>query len=160
MDYIRDSQLGHAIRVVTQNKALEWPEEIPGFQYPIIEASTSERLNSQETPAANNQVSTGPDQDVESQQAVERKESRETEELPQHPIEHVASRIGVSAAEAEANLARVGTNAADVILVDWYGEDDIDNPLNWTSRKKLFTTVMIWYVKTKLEKISSHLQIE
>jgi len=36
------------------------------------------------------------------------------------------------------------TTATDVTFVDWYGEDDPENPRNWTSGKKAWTTLMIW----------------
>lgn len=146
MDLIRDSQLGHAIRVITQNKVLLWPEELPNFQYPIIEAPTSEDSDVLQ-PSDEINRGTGPDQDIELQKI---RESDGSENAHQAPIEYVASRVGISGAEAEANLARVGTNAADVILVDWYTEDDVENPRNWTSRKKLFTTLLIWYAAAQL----------
>jgi hypothetical protein len=51
----------------------------------------------------------------------------------------------------QANLAKVGTNVEDDVLVDWYGTDDRDDPLNWSSGKKLFTTILIWYIISIME---------
>lgn len=35
---------------------------------------------------------------------------------------------------------------SDVTIVDWYSEDDPDNPQNWTVQKKCFTTGLISFM--------------
>ncbi|KAE8446636.1 hypothetical protein EG329_011829 [Mollisiaceae sp. DMI_Dod_QoI] len=139
MDYVRDSQLGHLVRAITRNKVLLWPEELPGFQFqPIIEASTSEKVNEREASDAND-----PEIGKVQNTGAQNDNDNDDDQQDQLPIERVATRVGTSQADAEINLAKLGTNAADVILMDWYGEEDVDNPLNWPMRKKLFTTFVI-----------------
>ena len=41
------------------------------------------------------------------------------------------------------------------ILVDWYTANDPDNPQSWTSLKKIFVALQIWYHSTHRELIKS-----
>lgn len=41
-------------------------------------------------------------------------------------------------------------SADGVILVDWYATDDPANPQNWSSGKKLFVLIQIWYDSTNI----------
>ncbi|RMJ16022.1 hypothetical protein CDV36_004278 [Fusarium kuroshium] len=36
-----------------------------------------------------------------------------------------------------------GQNTRDIVLVDWYGKDDPENPQNWSSSRKLLVTFQI-----------------
>jgi MFS transporter, DHA1 family, multidrug resistance protein len=139
MDYVRDSQLGHLIRAVTNDIVLQWPEELPGYELKLDGGSASEKSHGRESFHTNDTVR-GQVHSIESRNEISKYEERQDES----PIDMVASRVGVSSAEAEANLAKMGTNAADIILVDWYSKEDVDNPQNWTMKKKLFTTLVIW----------------
>jgi hypothetical protein len=70
MDYIRDSQLGHLIRAITRNKVLRWPEELPGFEFPVIEGSAAQGLDAQARSDGN--VAKGErDRDIEQQKGEE-----------------------------------------------------------------------------------------
>jgi DHA1 family multidrug resistance protein-like MFS transporter len=140
MDYIRDSQLGHLIRAVTKNKTLQWPDELPGFQYPILESSTLEKLDIKES-----LDDSSPEVEQDHTIRTRNENTNEDQLEDQLQLERVATLVGAPRMETETNLSKLGTNAADVILVDWYSEDDVENPLNWTTRKKLFTTMVILY---------------
>lgn len=53
------------------------------------------------------------------------------------PIVHVSTE-----ADPEV-LAKRNTNAEDVIIVDWYSPKDHDNPRNFSTPKKLWTSVVV-----------------
>jgi DHA1 family multidrug resistance protein-like MFS transporter len=140
MDYIRDSQLGHLIRAVAKNKILQWPDELPGFQFSVLESYTLEKLDKKNTLG-----DSSPEVEQDHTMGIRNGSTNENQHQDQLPIERVATLVGVSRTETETTLSKLGTNATDVILMDWYSEDDVDNPLNWTTRKKVFTTMVILY---------------
>lgn len=57
--------------------------------------------------------------------------------------------LALSNATAEKGPSRpiVPTRTHDgIVLVDWYADDDPENPQNWVFRKKMYATAIIWYV--------------
>lgn len=45
---------------------------------------------------------------------------------------------------------RLPTTPDIVTIVDWYGDDDPENPQNWSNFKKYFVGLLIWYAYLRL----------
>lgn len=62
--------------------------------------------------------------------------------LKLHPVESIPVVPVDSEADPEV-LARRHTNVEDVIIVDWYSPKDHENPRNFSTPKKLWTSIVI-----------------
>lgn len=39
----------------------------------------------------------------------------------------------------------LSTDSGDTILIGWYGDNDPENPQNWSELKRYFVGLLIWY---------------
>ena len=56
---------------------------------------------------------------------------------------HLEAELAVERTKSRAILPQQTANG--IILVDWYSTDDPENPQNWSSGKKAFVMLQIWY---------------
>jgi DHA1 family multidrug resistance protein-like MFS transporter len=124
--YIRDAPLGSAIRFLTGNKYLQSIEELPGFEFRLSQNTIPEK---KDAPKASSDES---EQDIPV--VAEKDLEAQKHALATPPLQ-------VSATETKPDLGL----ESDIIIVDWYSQDDPENPQNWTDGKKAFTTLLIWY---------------
>jgi DHA1 family multidrug resistance protein-like MFS transporter len=166
-DIVRDAFFGQIVRLISGNTIFQYPEERPDFKCPNSYKSitpTSESLVA-ESKRQSTAIATDDEKKVLSgatpssdPQTNEQNDSSEHLPLDRRPtllrcvtqtLPYTEERLQL---EAELAIERTKSRAilpqqtADgIILVDWYSTDDPENPQNWTSGKKAFVVVQIWY---------------
>jgi MFS transporter, DHA1 family, multidrug resistance protein len=140
-DFIRETPVGMAIRFLSRNKLLLYPEEMSDFKLPSAYQilSSSNEKSSQES-GSDRQHSDGlttPDNGIASTSALPVTQENEAATLE---LGRVIS-LRNTALERTRSVPITPQKTSDgVILVDWYTTDDPANPKNWSSLKK--STVM------------------
>ena len=131
-DLIRETPFGHAVRLLTGNKVLQYPEERPDFKLPPG-YSTSESFPA---PRGDGRSSRGVDpppprtsEGIQGQGHVDLEGALHNSESKKEHIHTI-----------DPSFSKDGT-----VLVDWYSSDDPANPQNWSSKKKAFVATEIWY---------------
>ena len=130
-NFIRDTNFGQLVRLVTQNRVLQHPEEQQGFQLPDSYTKSLEaakvRSKNESLPASS--------QDLEKNAAHSdptlpgEEDSTKSDEKPQQDDPFAPKMLDD------------GT-----IIINWYGSDDPANPQNWTaSQKGLSAAIVITY---------------
>lgn len=157
-DIFRESALGQAIRFVSRNKLLQYPEERPDFVLPqeyLALLSNSEKQHEIISDRSNSHIdhpsgSPAPLSDDSSQTADEDGEDLRRERtvgsIQRGPyMEHgrydPEQQIELKKTKSEP-IVPVKTNDG-VILVDWYTTDDQANPQNWSSFKRSYIVFVI-----------------
>ncbi|KAK5796019.1 hypothetical protein VI817_005304 [Penicillium citrinum] len=136
--YIRDAPFGQLVRLLTNNKYFQYPEEKPDFKLPepwvklmngaeiqadeTIEQPSSNQNTDEESPALSHTSTLNTTSSTEA--GVEAQEKDEIERVKSAPIVPVRTKEGA-------------------ILVDWYYTDDADNPHNWSNSKRAMMTTLI-----------------
>lgn len=148
-DLMRDAPVGQAIRFLTSNRVLKYPEEEDGYRLPqqYLDMMNGREKPQEETPTPIDSNDSSPDNandnDLEN---LGRSQTRRSS--------IVGPRFGVERAHEERELrvqrtqsvAIVPTRTAGgVVLVDWYSTDDPANPQNWSNRKKYFVTFVLCF---------------
>lgn len=153
-DLFRESALGQAIRFVSRNKWLQYPEEKPGFVLPPQYAALLAGKEKQQEAAsdlANSQQSGAPlspsasTSDTVAEGGEELKRERTAASIASGPYRDQRADI-----EQQAELQRTKSEPIvpqktndGLILVDWYTTDDPENPRNWSSLKKSYIVFVI-----------------
>ncbi|CAG8019021.1 unnamed protein product [Penicillium nalgiovense] len=135
---IRDAPFGQLVRLLTNNKYFQYPEEKPDFKLPDtwLQLLNSNGDESDEKKVIQ-EVSNGSPGDSEplsrasTQASIQFTEAR-LEADEQHEIEKIKS-IPIAPKKTKDGS----------ILVDWYYTDDSENPHNWSNGKRAFITILI-----------------
>ena len=138
-DIIRDSSLGQLIRAVTGNKFLQYAEEKSGFQLPapIPEAETiQEKAEEADSLSASDSASIS-----DGSPDLERAGTRELQ--PVFSRTSMAEAVGPTTRTVSRPIQPTLTSDG-TILVDWYSTDDADNPMNWSTSKRVFIVTLIY----------------
>lgn len=173
-DILREAPLGQAIRFLTKNKFLKYPEEIEGFQCPNAYRPGAEHLStipesgdgeiekekevSPDTSGSEdgdgmaelqNKVTTIRSRDPEMGNVLRNRTVTRSTTLGRTQTQPWAEeRFRVEQEEAlerPLTLPIIPAKTSDgTILVDWYTTDDPANPQNWSSNKKAFVALQIW----------------
>ncbi|KAJ6783443.1 hypothetical protein PWT90_01690 [Aphanocladium album] len=139
LDLIREAPLGQAIRLLSGNKLLQYPEERPGFQLPpeYLEtlsqnekSASSQTLTEESTPSVADQSDSS--------------ESLKNEEASYNDDTVEAQRQLALARTKSAPIAPQKT-ADGIVLVDWYTTDDPANPQNWSTSKRYFVIFVLCF---------------
>jgi DHA1 family multidrug resistance protein-like MFS transporter len=166
LDLIRDAPLGQAIRFLSRNQVLQYPEEKASFKLPEQYAA---RLDQPEKLDVRNGNSEQSSINIVSG-FVERTGQNDSGVLAQHGddvenLRRIETAISIHTApysndrvQAERHMAAQRTTSIPVqpkktidgiVLVDWYTTDDPANPQNWSrSRKALVLVVLCYYTAT------------
>ncbi|KAJ5494302.1 Major facilitator superfamily domain general substrate transporter [Penicillium fimorum] len=135
---IRDAPFGQLVRLLTNNKYFQYPEEKPDFKLPDtwIQLSNSSENASDETNTTRQDSSRSdeysePLSRASAEASLQFTEAR-LEADEQHEIEKVKS-IPIAPKKTKDGS----------ILVDWYYTDDPENPHNWSNRKRILITILI-----------------
>ncbi|USP79172.1 MFS general substrate transporter [Curvularia clavata] len=126
--FIRDTSFAQLVRVITQKRVLQYPEEQPDFQLPesyvkVLEAAELRSKDGSLSASSQN----GNENVAISDSALP------DEEAPAQPNEKAENENPF-----EPRLLDDGT-----IIVNWYSSDDPANPQNWTTTQKLLPTVVV-----------------
>jgi DHA1 family multidrug resistance protein-like MFS transporter len=146
MDTIRDAPFGQLVRWINGNRVFLYPEERPDFPSP--EAYTYSNLRN-----------TSVIHSLPTQAIVNARHDSEVEDITRSGIEaHCINpeRFISQPLDIEPEIGPVkklpnsciksDQKKEHLILIDWYTTDDAANPRNWSSSKKAFVTLQIWYV--------------
>jgi DHA1 family multidrug resistance protein-like MFS transporter len=161
LDIIREAPLGQAIRLLSGNRFLKYPEEQDGFEVPSLYLDPLGHTKSEQS-GSSHSISGGTESPRLAPITTPILDSElEALGLTKSKTQAASGPYGNERLEAELQLAIERTKsiaiipqktADGVILVDWYTSDDPANPQNWTSRKRGFVTFLIcfytWVVYT------------
>ncbi|KAJ5827238.1 hypothetical protein N7447_004001 [Penicillium robsamsonii] len=134
---IRDAPFGQLVRLLTNNKYFQYPEEKPDFKLPD---TWLQLLN----PSGN-----------ESEKNITRRDSNRSDGYSE-PLSRASTEASLQFTEArlEADEQHEIDQVKSIpiapkktidgtILVDWYYTDDPENPHNWSRRKRILVTTLI-----------------
>jgi MFS transporter, DHA1 family, multidrug resistance protein len=142
LDIIREAAIGQAIRFISRNRLLQYPEERPDFVLPPQYASL---LNGDEKPkeeydSTPQNEAYDSDHDVEALGRARTVTSVRSAPFSQDRVE----------AERTLSMQRTKTipivpqkTTDGIVLVDWYTTDDAANPQNWSGSKKGFVVFIL-----------------
>ncbi|KAL2851938.1 major facilitator superfamily domain-containing protein [Aspergillus pseudoustus] len=131
METIRDSAFGKLVRFVTNARLLRYPEE--------VDNNTCQQCR-REQPQATDEESAPPPLESEG----------EDKTWGLYSVMSQASRVTrrnswQSTLDTRQSCTRPGTmSGGNVIIVDWRGPSDSENPQNWSTMKKLLCSCQIW----------------
>lgn len=159
IDIFREAPLGQAVRFLSRNKYLRYPEEEPNFelpaQYAVLLRHDEDSKTQHGTPLEDkhNDLS-----DNENGDAI-RLSSHQNQTLDLETLGRVNTTSSVHTTpynterlRAEQSLEIERTRSVpiipqktldDIVLVDWYTTDDPANPQNWSSSKKSFVVAIL-----------------
>lgn len=141
-----DTPVGRLINNVSSGSLLKKPDQEASFKLP------SSLLTEQSIKSDEHTLCTPPSE-KENEQQISSPESKIEEEDVEanlsggNDIARVLSNGASIIREKSRNLVKplpqVQVNDKDTIVVDWYGDDDPENPVNWSKAKKILVTVCI-----------------
>lgn len=161
-DILRESMLGEAANRLSGGRLLPFPEQRPDFVIPerylaspsLSPATTRATAPSDDKPASENSADDDEKKNREStwtSHAPTRIPSSEALDISsanggaqQHPkaldgvTAEVAKDLEAQPDQLERALEVAQVEIGDHIIVDWYGDDDPENPQNWSTVKKGF----------------------
>lgn len=165
-DIIRDSALGQAARLVLGHELFPYPEEQEDFQLPASYGEGDhERKSFEATPTSPARPSNQEEADLEKadKDDTRRPPNREGADLenankdaarlpPQehylHPTpsheQHLSRHTtGATTNRTKSHDIEPVRTKDGIVLVDWYTDDDADNPQNWSNSKKIWISAQI-----------------
>ncbi|RFU75806.1 mfs general substrate transporter [Trichoderma arundinaceum] len=160
LDLIREAPLGQALRLITRNRILQYPEEKEGFELPeeyIAQLKQSEKWNNQHQPRNIDGVLSdlveGQNSEISgsiSREGDDIESLRRTRTITSvHTAPYSNDRLH---AERELELQRTKSIAISpqkttdgIVLVDWYTTDDPANPQNWSRSKRYFVLFVLCF---------------
>ncbi|KAK6444482.1 hypothetical protein FP744_10000730 [Trichoderma asperellum] len=173
LEIIREAPLGQAIRFLSRNRLLQYPEEKADFQLPDLYVAQLGRQEKQRIDGHASFYSTPGETSIAGNTNVSRNRSEsragsqsesQSESLQHFATNYESLRTVTTArsvctvpyttermrAEKELEIERTKSlpiapqkTSDGIILVDWYTTDDPENPHNWSSFKKLLVTTII-----------------
>lgn len=160
-DIIRESAFGNIVNKLTNGKLFPFTEEKPGFKIPekyLLDPSTSNDTSNQSDISSKSLA-----EDLSETGSLELDEKLQNENS-QSPYsyttnsrnpEDIENEIGVSSPSHEDPLAtgeetKSVKNVDQHIVTDWYGDDDQDNPQNWSNFKKVFVIFAISFLTVSI----------
>lgn len=133
-DLIRDAPVGQMIRWATKNRYLQYPEEKDSSMYERF-------INNEKSGNMARYGQPNPPEDKEDDQSRTRHNSESSGRTLR----------GEDATVNEASGKPVDPEKGkDVTLVDWWGPNDPENPINWSQPKKTFVAFQICLLTTSI----------
>ncbi|KGO66723.1 Major facilitator superfamily domain, general substrate transporter [Penicillium italicum] len=132
---IRDAPFGQLVRLLTNNKYFQYPEEKPDFKLPD---TWLQLLNS----SIENNEKESIQQDNQSHEHSERLSRASTQTTMQFTEARLEADEQHDIEKVSIPIAPKKTKDGS-ILVDWYYTDDSENPQNWSNRKRALITIVI-----------------
>lgn len=135
-DLIRDSPFGHIVRAVTKNKVFQYPEEKdPELWKKYVHEEKSGHVayhGRTEAPEDRENI-----EELNNARGISQREQNSRS----------SSQTQVGEEYNEASGVRVDKEKGkDLNVIDWYGDDDPQNPRNWSRAKKYFVTFQICFL--------------
>lgn len=143
IELFRETACGQLIRLVTRNKYLQYPEEKnPELWRKFVnkdKSSNMARYGQPDEPQPENEDDEKKDDDDDNDSSEKGGDSADPASAEDHRgVERQESRYN------DASGVKVDPEKGkDVTMIDWDGDDDPNNPLNWSQSKKFFVTFLI-----------------
>ncbi|OQO12309.1 hypothetical protein B0A48_02951 [Cryoendolithus antarcticus] len=152
-DIIRDSAFGQIVRLVSGKKAFQYADEKnPDLWKQAVDEKKSGYL-------AHHGTAEPPEDDKESLNGLGGVRTRENG----YSLEAPPRRRDLDLSDSDSQRTQVPEdvnqasgvkvdpeNGKDINLVSWYGPEDSDNPMNWSTSKKVFVTAQICLLTTSI----------
>lgn len=140
-EIVRDAPFGQLVRLLTNNRVFQYPEEKPDFKLPDawLSAIAGSSRGGVETPGSSHSdghETAGTEKSTE----PGNNDPNTIGTLPPADLEASASLEKIQSAPIVPQLTKDG-----VILVDWYTTDDPSNPYNWSNRRRLLISLIIGF---------------
>jgi DHA1 family multidrug resistance protein-like MFS transporter len=132
LEIIRDAPLGQIVRFVTNNAVLQYPEERSDFKLPALWSGEVAEKACQNVSHAALGAPTNTD-NLRSEQNTNNGECMTAPDIEKH-----------SSAEQKTTPSTKNITEDGVILIDWYSDNDLANPQNWSSLRRFFVGWLIW----------------
>ncbi|CAG8957558.1 hypothetical protein HYFRA_00010424 [Hymenoscyphus fraxineus] len=148
-ELFRDSTFGHAVRLVTRGRVLQFEEENnPSLWERYVDREKSGRM------AHHGHVGEE-EKDTSKETESNYYDGRQSEQRRTNAEDNRASsdtRTGSNEQQrnAASGVAVDPEKGRDVTVVTWYGEHDPEHPLNWSTPKKVFVTFLICFLTTSV----------
>ena len=140
-ELIRDTAFGHLVRFVTRAKYLQFAEEKdPSIWTRYIDEKQSGYLA--------HHGDTNPPEDEAEMEGIGGVRTREGS--GHHSDASSQTRIGQEGVNHASGVKVDPEKGKDVHLVTWYGDDDPENPMNWSLSKRTFVTAEICLLTTSV----------
>jgi len=161
-DILRDSALGQSIRFLTAYKLFPYPEERRDFELPSVYKSSSASSGYDIGSSPAGASTTNPDQSFVSLAGGEKLDDIEDKDVD---LDRVATKLDeiTSPEPAHFDVEKQGAHILEptvskvvapaklddgTVLVDWYTNDDDQNPQNWSRGKKALVVALIMIYTT------------
>lgn len=140
-EIVRDAPFGQLVRLLTNNRVFQYPEEKADFKLPDawLSAIAGSSRGGVETPGSSHSdghETAGTEKSTE----PGNNDPNKIEPSPPADLEASASLEKIQSAPIVPQLTKDG-----VILVDWYTTDDPSNPYNWSNRRRLLISLIIGF---------------
>ncbi|KAI2680849.1 hypothetical protein CBS147355_3829 [Penicillium roqueforti] len=134
---IREAPFGQLVRLLTNNKYFQYPEEKPDFKLPD---TWLQLLNSRDEGKQKNAIRHDSNRSHEHSEPLSRSSTQASMQFTEARLE----------ADEEHEIEKVESipiapkrTKDGSILVDWYYTDDSENPHNWSNLKRALITIVI-----------------
>ncbi|KAJ5799604.1 uncharacterized protein N7518_001672 [Penicillium psychrosexuale] len=134
---IREAPFGQLVRLLTNNKYFQYPEEKPDFKLPD---TWLQLLNSRDEGKEKNAIRRDSNRSYEHSEPLSRSSTQASMQFTEARLE----------ADEEHEIEKVESipiapkrTKDGSILVDWYYTDDSENPHNWSNLKRALITIVI-----------------
>lgn len=143
-ELIRDTAFGHIVRFVSRGKLLQYQEERdPSLWKKFLDEKQSGYLAHHGT--------TDPPEDGEEPETLGGVRTREEKESEKRSDSNSSSQTGVGEGVNRASGVKVDPEKGkDLEVISWYGDNDPENPQNWSLFKKCFVTFEICLLTTSI----------
>ncbi|CAG8950600.1 hypothetical protein HYFRA_00002809 [Hymenoscyphus fraxineus] len=141
-DLFRDSMYGNVVRFVTRGRVFAFDEKRDAALWErFIDREKSARMDEKGVKDGTDSIASDETYDYENQKSP-RKPRRSYSENDRF-IPHTRTWKNAHQRNAATGVPVDPEKGEDVTIVTWYGEDDPDNPLNWSTVKKAFIAFLI-----------------
>ncbi|KAL7929289.1 MFS general substrate transporter [Trichoderma chlorosporum] len=160
LDLIREAPIGQALRLITRNKILKYPEEEEGFKLPdeyIAQLRPSEKPNkhpesrnldgilSESREEANSKYSESFGQQGDDVEYLGRTRTIASVHTAPYSNERLQAERELELQRTRSIVISPQKTADGVVLVDWYTTDDPANPQNWSRLKRYFVLFVLCF---------------
>ena len=151
-ELLRDTLFGHVVRFVTKARYFQYAEE--------KDPSLWKRyLSSEKTEHMAHHGSTGQDVEGVNKGAQEAREAIPSTGSSSTRLESFQTPISEGSSSTHIETLRITNTIGqkidqekgrDVCIIEWFGNNDQENPMNWSSSKKVFVTAEICLLTTSV----------
>ena len=143
--FFRDAPVGQLLRFITKNQILQYPEEKVDWKNPLPFLAWKQDVSVKVATAPASDASTEDDSDYEvnpSNARISKETQIDPEAQPSSKTAGEAPRVGGLEPQGEKDQSQLSSKGR--IIVDWYDDNDQDNPQNWSRSRKLVAGVQIY----------------